>query len=75
MHDSIGLHHLVPNAQTRAAAAGRARQGVDVRILLPNELTLADLEKAREIRLPEWRRRGVWQRVKERASLLFAEQY
>ena len=149
----ITTPYFVPDAQTRAAAAGRARQGVDVRILLPNELTdavpirlaghsyfddllsagvrifeyqpammhnktvvvdgqwsvvgsanmdirstelnqenvlgildqgfareleatfLADLEKAKEITLPEWRRRGVWARVKERASALFAEQY
>ena len=149
----ITTPYFVPDAQTRAAAAGRARQGVDVRILLPNELTdaapirlaghsyfdellsagvrifeyqpammhnktvvvdgqwsvvgsanmdirskelnqenvlgildegfgreveaafLADLEKAEEIRLPEWRRRGVWPRIKERASVLFAEQY
>jgi cardiolipin synthase len=149
----ITTPYFVPDAQTRAAAAGRARQGVDVRILVPNELTdavpirlaghsyfdellsagvrifeyqpammhnktvvvdgqwsvvgsanmdirstelnqenvlgildegfgreleaafLADLEKAREIKLPEWRRRGVWPRIKERASVLFAEQY
>jgi cardiolipin synthase A/B len=149
----IATPYFVPDAQTRAAAAGRARQGVDVRILVPNELTdavpirlaghsyfeallsagvrifeyqpammhnktvvvdglwsvvgsanmdirskelnqenvlgildegfgrqleasfLADLEKAKEITLPEWRRRGVWARVKERASALFAEQY
>jgi len=149
----ITTPYFVPDAQTRGAAAGRARQGVDVRILLPNELTdavpirlaghsyfdellsagvrifeyqpammhnktvvvdgqwsvvgsanmdirskelnqenvlgildegfgreleaafLADLEKAKEIRLPEWRRRGVWPRIKERASVLFAEQY
>ena len=149
----ITTPYFVPDAQTRAAAAGRARQGVDVRILLPNELTdavpirlaghsyfdellsagvriyeyqpammhnktvvvdgqwsvvgsanmdirskelnqenvlgildegfgrqleaafLADLEKAKEIKLPEWRRRGVWPRIKERASALFAEQY
>jgi cardiolipin synthase A/B len=36
---------------------------------------LADLQKAKEITLPEWRRRGVWPRIKERASVLFAEQY
>jgi cardiolipin synthase A/B len=143
----------VPDAQMRAAAAGRARAGVDVRILLPNELTdaapirlaghhyfdellgagvrifeyqpammhnktvvvdgqwsivgsanmdirsselnqenvlgildegfarqlekifLADLQKAKEITLTEWRRRGRWPRVKEWASALFAEQY
>jgi cardiolipin synthase len=149
----ITTPYFVPDAQTRAAVAGRARAGVDVRILLPNELTdavpirlaghsyfdellsagvriyefqpammhnktvvvdgrwsvvgsanmdirskelnqenvlgildegfgreldavfLADLEKAEEIKLPEWRRRGVWPRIKERASVLFAEQY
>lgn len=149
----ITTPYFVPDAQTRAAAAGRARQGVDVRILVPNELTdavpirlaghsyfdellsagvrifeyqpammhnktvvvdgqwsvvgsanmdirstelnqenvlgildegfarqlqatfLADLEKAKEIKLPEWRRRGAWERVKERVSALFAEQY
>jgi cardiolipin synthase len=149
----ITTPYFVPDAQTRAAAAGRARQGVDVRILLPNELTdavpirlaghsyfddllsagirifeyqpammhnkavvvdglwsvvgspnmdirskelneenvlgildegfarqleavfLADLEKAKEITLQEWRRRGPWPRIKERAAALFAEQY
>jgi cardiolipin synthase len=149
----ITTPYFVPDAQTRAAAASRAKQGVDVRILLPNELTdavpirlaghsyfdellsagvriyeyqgammhnktvvvdgqwgivgsanmdirstelnqenvlgildqgfgrqldamfLSDLEKAKEIKLPEWRRRGVWPRVKERVSVLFAEQY
>lgn len=149
----ITTPYFVPDEQTRKAAAGRARQGVDVRILLPNELTdavpirlaghsyfdellsagvrifeyqpvmmhnktlvvdgqwsvvgsanmdirskelnqenvlgildegfgrqldaafLADLEKAKEIKLPEWRRRGLWPRVKERVSVLFAEQY
>jgi cardiolipin synthase len=149
----ITTPYFVPDAQTRAAVAGRARQGVDVRILLPNELTdavpirlagqsyfddllsagvrifeyqpammhnktvvvdgqwsvvgsanmdirskelnqenvlgildegfgrqldatfLADLEKAKEIKLPEWRRRGLWPRLKERAAVLFAEQY
>lgn len=149
----ITTPYFVPDEQTRAAAAGRARRGVDVRILLPNELTdavpirlaghsyfddllsagvrifeyqpammhnktivvdgqwsvvgsanmdirskelnqenllgildegfgrqleatfLADLEKAKEITLPEWRARGVWPRIKERASVLFAEQY
>jgi cardiolipin synthase len=34
-----------------------------------------DLEKAREIRLEEWRRRGPWQRFKERVCALFEEQY
>ena len=149
----IATPYFVPDAQTRGAAAARARQGVDVRILLPNEQTdavpirlaghsyfddllsagvrifeyqpammhnktvvvdgqwsvvgsanmdirskelnqenvlgildegfgrqleasfLADLKKAKEITLPEWRRRGVWARVKERTSALFAEQY
>ena len=149
----ITTPYFVPDAQTRAAVAGRARQGVDVRILLPNELTdavpirlaghsyfdellsagvrifefqpammhnktvvvdgqwsvvgsanmdirskelnqenvlgildegfgrqldaafLADLQKAKEITLPEWRRRGIWPRITERASVLFAEQY
>ena len=149
----ITTPYFVPDQQTRAAAAGRARAGVDVRILLPNELTdavpirlagrsyfddllsagvrifeyqpammhnktvvvdgqwsvvgsanmdirskelnqenvlgildegfggevqqafLDDLEKAKEITLPEWRRRGLWARVKERASVVFAEQY
>jgi cardiolipin synthase len=149
----ITTPYFVPDAQTRAAAAGRARAGVDVRILLPNELTdavpirlaghsyfdellsagvriyeyqpammhnktvvvdgqwsivgsanmdirskelnqenvlgildagfgrqldetfLADIGKAREIKLDDWRRRGIWPRVKERAAALFAEQY
>jgi cardiolipin synthase A/B len=34
-----------------------------------------DLKKAQEIRLEEWRRRGSWQKVKERVAVLFAEQY
>jgi cardiolipin synthase len=34
-----------------------------------------DLEKAREIRLEEWRRRGPWQRLGERVCALFQEQY
>jgi cardiolipin synthase A/B len=149
----ITTPYFVPDAQTRAAAAGRARQGVDVRILLPNEMTdavpirlaghsyfddllsagvrifeyqpammhnktvcvdgewavvgsanmdirskelnqenvlgildegfgrqldatfLADLQKAKEITLADWRRRGPWPRIKERAAALFAEQY
>lgn len=149
----ITTPYFVPDAQMRAAAAGRARAGVDVRILLPNELTdavpirlaghhyfdelltagvrifeyqpammhnktvvvdgqwsivgsanmdirsselnqenvlgihdegfarqleetfLADLGKAKEITLAEWRGRGAWPRVKERVSALFAEQY
>jgi cardiolipin synthase len=36
---------------------------------------LADLKKAAEIRLADWRRRGVGARLKERAAALFAEQY
>jgi phosphatidylserine/phosphatidylglycerophosphate/cardiolipin synthase-like enzyme len=36
---------------------------------------LADLERAREIRLDQWRRRGVGQRVLERICVLFAEQF
>jgi phosphatidylserine/phosphatidylglycerophosphate/cardiolipin synthase-like enzyme len=36
---------------------------------------LADLKKAAEIRLADWRRRGVGARLKERAAVLFAEQY
>jgi cardiolipin synthase len=34
-----------------------------------------DLEKSREIKLEEWRRRGVVHRVLERICALFAEQY
>ena len=34
-----------------------------------------DLEKAKEIKLEEWRRRGVIHRVLERICALFAEQY
>jgi cardiolipin synthase len=149
----ITTPYFVPDQQTRAAVAGRARQGVDVRILLPNELTdavpirlaghsyfdellaagvrifeyqpammhnktvvvdgqwsivgsanmdirskelnqenvlgildqgfgremeatfLADIARAKEITLPEWRRRGLWPRITERLSVLFAEQY
>ncbi|HUG52667.1 MAG TPA: phospholipase D-like domain-containing protein [Vicinamibacteria bacterium] len=36
---------------------------------------LADLRHAREIRLEEWRRRGWWQKAKEKVAVLFAEQY
>jgi cardiolipin synthase len=36
---------------------------------------LADLEKAAEIRLADWRRRSAFARLKERAAVLFAEQY
>jgi cardiolipin synthase len=39
------------------------------------ETFLADLKKAAEIRLEDWRRRGVGARVVERAAALFAEQY
>jgi cardiolipin synthase len=34
-----------------------------------------DLEKSKEIKLEEWRRRGRWQRFRERACAIFAEQY
>jgi cardiolipin synthase len=34
-----------------------------------------DLKHAREIRLEEWRRRGIWERIKERLASLLAEQY
>lgn len=149
----ITTPYFVPDQQTRSAVAARAKQGVDVRILLPNELTdavpirlaghsyfdellsagvriyeyqgammhnktvvvdgqwsvvgsanmdirskelnqenvlgildrgfgkeldatfLDDIGKAKEITLPEWRRRGLGARVKERVSVLFAEQY
>lgn len=36
---------------------------------------LKDLEKSQEIRLDEWRRRGVFKRFLERTCRLFAEQY
>lgn len=35
----------------------------------------ADLKRAREIHLDEWRRRGTWAKVKERLASLLAEQY
>ena len=149
----IATPYFVPDEHTRRAV-GRARAGVDVRILLPNGLTdalpirqashsyygelleagvriyeyqpammhsklavvvsglwsvvgsanmdirskelnqenvlgildegfgrkvqdtfLADLERAEEIHLADWSRRGLWPRVKERASVVFAEQY
>lgn len=35
---------------------------------------LADLERAREIRLEEWRKRGLWERFLERFFVLFEEQ-
>jgi cardiolipin synthase A/B len=149
----IATSYFVPDRNTRAAVAERARQGVDVRVLVPNRKTdakpirlagrsyydellqagvriyeyqptmmhckhvvvdslwsivgsanmdvrskelnqenvlgildaefaaqvqetfLMDLEKAVEIRLNDWRRRGVWERLKERFWVLFAEQY
>jgi cardiolipin synthase A/B len=36
---------------------------------------LEDLRRAEEIELDAWRRRGLWPRVRERLSVLFAEQY
>jgi cardiolipin synthase A/B len=36
---------------------------------------LSDLERSREIQLDEWRRRGIWERLKERFFVLLAEQY
>jgi cardiolipin synthase len=36
---------------------------------------LADLERSREIRLDQWRRRGPGQRVLERLAVMFAEQF
>src|SRR5438876_1505683 len=149
----ITTPYFVPDRQTREVVAGRARAGVDVRMLLPNEHTdarlirltshyyyedllaagvriyeyqptmmhtkaivvdgqwsvvgsanmdvrsielnlenvlgildqgfgrtleatfQADLKRAREVRLDEWRRRGPWERVKERTASLLAEQY
>jgi cardiolipin synthase len=149
----VASPYFVPDRHTREAVASLARQGVDVRILLPNHHTdakpirmashsyydellsagvrifeyqptmmhakltvvdgcwsvvgsanmdirskelneenalgildpglaqaiqatfLADLERAREIRLDQWRRRGVGQRVLERICVLFAEQF
>jgi cardiolipin synthase len=35
----------------------------------------ADLKKSEEIHLEEWRRRGWWEKAKERVCVLFAEQY
>jgi cardiolipin synthase A/B len=149
----ITTPYFVPDRQTREVVAERARSGVDVRILLPNEHTDAtlirltshyyyeellaagvkiyeyqptmmhtkaivvdgkwsvvgsanmdvrsielnlenvlgildesfartmeatfheDLKRAREVRLDEWRRRGSWERLKERLASLLAEQY
>ena len=36
---------------------------------------LNDLKQAKEIKLDEWRKRGVWERIKERFWVAFAEQY
>jgi cardiolipin synthase A/B len=36
---------------------------------------LSDLQRSREIQLDEWRRRGIWERLKERFFVLLAEQY
>ena len=36
---------------------------------------LGDLERAREIRLDEWRRRGLHLRLLERVCVMFAEQF
>lgn len=149
----LSTSYFVPDKHTRQAVAERARQGVDVRVLVPNEHTdakpirlagrsyydellsagvriyeyqptmmhcklvvideqwsivgsanmdvrskelnqenvlgildtefagqiestfLQDIEHAREIKLDEWRRRGLWERSKERFWVLFAEQY
>jgi cardiolipin synthase A/B len=149
----ITTPYFVPDEATREVVAGRARAGVDVRILLPDEHTdavpirltshsyyerlleagvkvyeyqptmmhtkgvvvdgawsvvgsanmdirskelnsenvlgildqgfaremeetfLADLRQAQPIRLEQWRRRGAWERTKERIAVLFAEQY
>ena len=149
----IASSYFVPDEQMREAAMDRAKEGVDVRILIPNEHTdakpirqasrsyydallsagvrifeyqptmfhmktlvvdgqwsvvgsanmdirskelnqenvlgildggfarqveesfLADLKRATEIRLADWRRRSVGARLKERAAALFAEQY
>ena len=149
----ITTPYFVPDAATRRLAEERARAGVDVRILLPDEHTdakpirltshhyyeemmeagirvyeyqptmmhskhvvvdgkwsivgsanmdirskelnmenalgildagfaaemeetfLKDLKKSREIRPDEWRRRGPWERFKERVCAVFEEQY
>jgi cardiolipin synthase len=149
----ITTPYFVPDAQTRGVVATRARLGVDVRILVPNQLTdaipirlaghsyfedllaagvkiyeyqpammhaktvvvdgvwsivgsanmdirskelnqenvlgildeglgrqlqetfLQDLRHAERIDLARWRKRSLWQRAKERACVLFAEQY
>ena len=145
--------YFVPDRDTREVVAERARAGVDVRILLPNNLTdakpirlaghsyfqelleagvriyeyqptfihskslvvdgkwtvvgsanmdirskelnqenvigilddefgaemertfLDDISKAKEIKLEEWKRRGILHRIGERVCVLFAEQY
>ena len=36
---------------------------------------IADLKQAREFTLEEWRKRGIWEKLKERFWVLFAEQY
>jgi cardiolipin synthase A/B len=36
---------------------------------------LADLERSREIRLEQWRERGLWRRALERVASVFAEQF
>jgi phosphatidylserine/phosphatidylglycerophosphate/cardiolipin synthase-like enzyme len=36
---------------------------------------LRDLENAHEFTLEEWRKRNLWERMKERFWVLFAEQY
>ena len=149
----ITTPYFVPDKHTRKVIAGRARAGVDVRVLLPNHHTDAkpiryaahsyyqellkagvriyeyqpsfihskhvvvdgewsvvgsanldirskelnqenvlgildrgfaqqledafrnDLERAREITFPEWKKRGLGVRVLERLSVFFAEQY
>lgn len=149
----ITTPYFVPDKHTRQTVMDRAREGVDVRILLPNELTdakpirlashryfedllcagvrifeyqpammhvktvvvdgkwsvvgspnmdvrskelnlenvvgildtglaarleetfLADLERAQEIRLEAWRRRGPGARLAERLAVVFEEQY
>jgi cardiolipin synthase len=149
----IQTSYFVPDKHTRNAVAARARAGVDVRILVPNQHTdakpirlagrsyyddllsagvrmyeyqptmmhcknvvidgqwsivgsanmdirskelnqenvlgildtdfanqversfLADLEKAHEFTLQEWRKRSLWEKLKERFWVLFAEQY
>jgi cardiolipin synthase A/B len=149
----ITTPYFVPDQPTREVVAGRARAGVDVKILLPDEHTdakpirlsshsyyehlleagvkiyeyrptmihtkgmvidgawsvvgsanmdirskelnnenvlgildegfardmettfAADLQHADRIDLEQWRRRGWWEHVKERMSVLFAEQY